>query len=117
MIVLFEWPPMTGTTMSESPKEGNASATNAEDLMTSRVVTPKSLWGLNASSNLRVSAITGTIELTGFVMTRMKAFGQAFAIAFARPSAITALESNKSKARLLIKRSYTFAGHARLTNR
>jgi hypothetical protein len=63
----------------------------------SRWVTPKSLsyqlcartklyplayfLGSKTPAFLRVSAKTGTVELTGFEMTRMKALGQALAIA------------------------------------
>jgi hypothetical protein len=37
--------------------------------------------GSKTPAFLRVSAKTGTVELTGFEMTRMKALGQALAIA------------------------------------
>jgi hypothetical protein len=47
--------------------------------------------GSKTPAFLSVSANTGTVELTGFEMTKMKAFGQALAIAEARVAQIPAL--------------------------
>jgi hypothetical protein len=49
------------------------------------------LFGSKTPLALRTSAKTGTVELTGLEMTRMKALGQALAIASARVAQIPAL--------------------------
>ena len=76
---------------------GTTSERNVEDLTESRVVMPKSLLGLNLYLDFSTSAMIGTTELTGLVMTRMNGSIEHRAIDFAISRAVIALSSNKSK--------------------
>jgi len=71
-------------------------ATKVEARKQSKVVTPKSRLGSKTPFFFRTSAKTGTVELTGFEMTRMKALGQASAIDSARVAQIPALMLKRS---------------------
>ncbi|KAH3670427.1 hypothetical protein OGAPHI_000942 [Ogataea philodendri] len=73
-----------------------SSAINELDRTESKVVTPNSLRGLNVPFFLNVSAKTGTIELTGLVITRTKASGQVSEMAEAMSALMPALIWNRS---------------------
>ena len=94
-MVLVEWPPTTGTDTGGF-QHPVACEAKVEARTTSSVVVPKSFLGLNLPLFLRTSAIMGTIELTGFVMTTMKASGQVVAMAFAIFMVIGAFGSKRS---------------------
>ena len=76
MTVTPLWPPTTGTeTFSAKDRSPRISDTNVEAHTTSRVVMLKSLLGSNTPCFLNTSATIGTVELTGFETTSMKAPG------------------------------------------
>jgi len=103
------WPPTTGTTTSlEMAGFPITSATKVEARTTSRVVTPKILldvgldtWnhavvighllGSKTPCFLKTSTTMGTVELTGFEMTRTNAFGAVVAMPAARSRTIPPL--------------------------
>ena len=62
----------------------------------SSVVTPKSFFGSKTPLDLRVSAKTGTVELTGFETTPINALGQQSAIPLANYLQIDALILKRS---------------------
>src|ERR1700720_4293023 len=89
-IVAPLWPPTTVTGVSiglalDIPARKRAART------TSRVVTPKRRAGSNTPAFSRVEATMGTVELTGFDMTRMCAVGATRATEAARSRTIDAL--------------------------
>lgn len=89
------WPPMTVTGVSlglafEIPARKRAART------TSRVVTPKRWAGSNTPAFSRVEATIGTVELTGFEITRMCAVGATRATAVARSRTMDALVWRKT---------------------
>lgn len=96
MMVSAEWPPTTGIKISEGDIPEIASAANVDALTTSRVVIPKSFFGLNTFFDFKTSAISGTSELTGLEMTKMEASGHVDAIPIARSRMMPALNINKS---------------------
>lgn len=73
-----------------------APATNAADRITSSVVTPNMRLGSKTPCFLKISQAIGTVELTGFVMIAIKAFGQFFAAASLKSRTILALVLNRS---------------------
>src|SRR2546423_4755654 len=93
-MVCLECPPITGTcNSSEVPVK---SAPNVAARIISKVVTPNNFRALKLFVTLKISAIKGTIELTGLVMTKMNAVGHVLAISFVRVAIIPAFVSNKS---------------------
>lgn len=75
-IVSPEWPPITGIVVAAGFFAPTISATKVSARTTSRVVTPKSFFGLKTPASLSTSAAMGTVLLTGLEMTRMYAEGQ-----------------------------------------
>jgi hypothetical protein len=70
-IVSPEWPPITGIVSSCGSALPTISATKVSARTTSSVVTPNRRCALNLPAALSTSAVMGTVELTGFEMTRM----------------------------------------------
>src|SRR4051794_11808538 len=63
---------------------------------TSRLVTPKTRFGLNTFLALRISAAIGTVEFTGLEMMRRNALGQCSATPVTRSLTMPALILNRS---------------------
>lgn len=83
-------PPTTVTTVSLG-EASTMPAKNRAALTTSRVVIPNRCLGLNTPAFSRVAATMGTVELTGFEITRMWASGATRPTAEARSRTMEAL--------------------------
>lgn len=88
------WPPITVTGVSlglavEMPARKRVART------TSSVVTPKRRDGSNTPAFSRVDATMGTVEFTGFEITRMSAVGETRATDDARSRTMDALVYEK----------------------
>lgn len=84
------WPPttVTGVSLGEAL---TMPAKKREALTTSRVVMPNTRFGLKTPAFSRVAATMGTVELTGFEITRMWASGATRPTAEARSRTMEAL--------------------------
>ncbi|EPY32646.1 malate dehydrogenase [Strigomonas culicis] len=89
------WPPITGTSTSTGAFP-IASLTKVLARTRSSVVTPKSLRGSYAPAFFSASAATGTVLLTGLLMTPMIALGEFLPTALARVCTMFALVLKRS---------------------